>query len=148
MSVESALNALGLSELLARDYLAVQLIVLAATALLFVMSLAVMMFAARSAGGARKARSEAETILRHAQDTVVEARQIAAKIERANGRSHSDASASGRPAQPVRVSARETTAEADVEIVDLKRTDAVSSRNLDAAKESASVPKSLLRGRH
>jgi hypothetical protein len=49
--------------------------------------------------------------------------------------------------RPVRVSARETTAEADVEIIDLKHNDVVSSRNLDAAKDSATVPSSLLRRR-
>ncbi len=145
MSAESIVNAFGLSELLARDYLAVQLIVLAATAGLFVLSLAMMIMAARSAGGARKARGEAESYLRNAQDVVVEARQLSARIERAMASSpRPETSASNRP---IRVSARETTAEAAVEILDLKDADAVSSRNLDAAKDGATVPSGLLRRR-
>jgi hypothetical protein len=142
MTVESIFSAFGLGDLLALDALAVQFVVLAATAGLFVLSLAMMIMAARSAGAARRARGEAESYLRNAQDVVVEARQLSAKIER------SMAAKPGTNAdRPVRVSARETTAEADVEIIDLKHNDVVSSRNLDAAKDSATVPSSLLRRR-
>ena len=139
MSAEGVLGALGLGELLARDYLAVQLIVLGATGGLFALSLAMMVMAARSAGGARKARGDAEALLRNAQDVVVEARQLSAKMERAGAKSAS----AERHGQPVRVSARQTTDEAEIEILDLKHAD-LSSRNLDAAKESATVPKGLL----
>ncbi len=139
MSAEGVLGALGLGELLARDYLAVQLIVLGATGGLFALSLAMMVMAARSAGGARKARGDAEALLRNAQDVVVEARQLSAKMERSGAKSAS----AERHGQPVRVSARQTTDEAEIEILDLKHAD-LSSRNLDAAKELVTVPKGLL----
>ncbi len=127
-----------MGEFLGRDVLGVQFVILAATAALFVLSLAMMIMAGRSAGGARKARLEAESHLRGAQDVVVEARQLSAQIDRAAARVKGDG------AQPIRVSARETTPEADIDIIDLNKSNAVSSRNLDAAKEAASVPKGLL----
>ncbi len=149
MSAESVLSTLGLGELLARDFLAVQLVILAATGGLFAMSLAMMIMAARSAGGARKARTDAEAQLRSAQDFVVEARQLSAQIER--GASRPVASAAASP-PPIRVSARETTPEAEIEIINARHDDGAASpaerklgnRNLDAAKEAATVPKSLL----
>lgn len=137
MNAEAVLQSLGLGEVLSRDVLGVQVAVLTATAALFVFSLAMMIMSARSAGGARKARHEAESYLRHAQDVVVEARQLSAQIERATARSKDNAA-------PVRVSARETTPEADIEVIDLNKPNAVSTRNLDAAKESSTVPKGLL----
>lgn len=141
MSVESMLDAFGLGEMLARDLLAVQLIILAATAAVFALSLAIMLLAARSAGRARKARLEAESILRNAQDFVVEARQISAQIDRAMAR----AKAGGAEGSaPIRVGARQSTPEAQVDIIDKSRSDAVSNRNLDAARESATVPSGLL----
>lgn len=138
MTAEAVLQSLGLSEMLSRDVLGVQLAVLAATAALFVFSLAMMIMAARSAGGALKARREAESYLRHAQDVIVEARQLSAQIERAAARSKDNNAA------PVRVSARETTPEADVEVIGLNKSNAVSTRNLDAAREASTVPKGLL----
>jgi hypothetical protein len=136
--VESFLVSLGLGELLARDALAVQAIILLSTVLLFVLSFAMMIMAARSAGGARRARGEAEAFLRNAQDVVVEARQLTAKMER-------NAAAGDRRSPGLRVSARETTDEAEIEILDLSHSDAVAARNLDVAKESAIVPKGLVR---
>lgn len=144
MSAESVIGALGLGDLLARDFISVQLVILTATAALFALSLTMMVMAARSAGGARRARGEAEALLRSAQDSVVEARQLSAKIERAGERIRSEAAVERRHGAPVRVSARETTAEADVEILDLKGSEVVSARNLEAARESATVPKGLL----
>lgn len=138
MRAEAILQSIGLGGLLGLDVFAVQLAVLAATAALFAFSLAMMIMAARSAGGARKARHEAEVHLRSAQDVVVEARQLSAQIDRATARSKND----GPP--PIRVSARETTPEAEIDIIDLGKSTVVSSRNLDAAKEAASVPKGLL----
>lgn len=142
MSADRIMEALGLGELLARDVLAVQLIVLAATAVIFAMAVAILLMAAQATGRARRARLEVETHLRSAQDAVVEARQISAQFERAKARA-----AASEMAPPIRVSARETTPEAEVVIFDDKRSDAVSSRNLAAAKESATVPKKLLRRR-
>ena len=141
MNAEAILQSIGLGGLFGRDVLGVQLAILAATAALFVFSMAMMIMAARSAGGARKARLDAESRLRSAQDIVVEARQLSAQIDRAAARAKSDGRA------PVRVSAREPTPEAGIDIIDLDKSDAVSSRNLDAAKEAASVPKGLLGGR-
>lgn len=138
MSAESVVRLLGLGELLGGDFLAVQLLVLAATAGLFAMSLALMIFAARSAGGARKARIEAEAHMRSAQDLVVEARQLSAQIDRASSRNN--ASTDYAAAKPIRVGSRETTPEAEVEIIEAKH----GSRNLDVAKEAATVPKNLL----
>lgn len=147
MSADSIVSALGLSEMLAQDFLSVQLLILAATALLFALSIAMMILAARSAGGARKYRLEAETILRGAQDVMVEARQISAKIERAAISPSPGVSMSNRASAPIRVSARETTDEAEIEILDLKHADVIKSRDLDAARESATVPRGLLRRR-
>jgi biopolymer transport protein ExbB/TolQ len=131
MSAESVLGALGLREFLAEDFLAVQLVVMAGTAAFFVFSMAMMIMAARSAGSARRARKDAEAQFRKAQDVLVEARQISAQIERAAGRRMAaDAHA------PIRVGAKDTTPEAEVEII---------AENLDAATEAATVPKSLLR---
>lgn len=144
MTSESFLAALGLGDLLARNSLAVQMIVLAATAFLFALSFAVMIMSSRSAGAARKSRAEAEALLRNAQDVVVEARQISARIERSAALQRPAASASG---SPIRVSAAETTTEAEVEFIDLNRGDAVPNRDLDAARESAIVPRGLFRRR-
>lgn len=138
MNAEAIFRALGLSGIVERDILGVQLAILAATAALFAFSLAMTIMAAKSAGGARKARHEAEGHLRSAQDIVVEARQLSAQIDRATARAKGDSGA------PMRVSARQTTPEAEIDILDLDRSDAVASRNLDAAKDAASVPKGLL----
>jgi len=138
VTAEGILQGLGLGELLGRDVLGVQLAILGVTIVLLVLCFAMMILAARSAGGARKARSEAENYLRSAQDVVVEARQLSAQIDRATAR------AKGEGPAPIRVSARETTPEAEIDIVDLNRSNAISGRNLDVAKEAASVPKGLV----
>lgn len=146
MSAESIVAAIGLGELFATDILAVQLVILAATIAAFVLSLALMIMAGRSAKAARRARGEAEGFLRSAQDFAVEARQLAAKLDKGGGeRASADADPKARPAPPTRVSARETTPEAEVEIITLKEQDRAA-RNLEAAKESASVPSKLLGG--
>lgn len=132
MNFEAFFQSLGLGDIIERDVVAVQLLVLGATAGFFAISLAMMVMAARSAGAARRSRAEAENFLRSAQDIVVEARQLSAQFERAAARS---ASAGDAP-HPIRVGSRETTPEADIEVID---------RNLDAAKESATVPKGLWR---
>lgn len=145
MSAESVVSALGLGQLFATDVLAVQLVILAATVAAFVFSLALMVMAGRSAGAARRARGEAEGLLRSAQDFAVEARQLAAKIEK--GAERASAAADDRPrlSPSTRVSARETTPEAEVEIITLKEQDRAA-RNLEAAKDAASVPSKLLGG--
>lgn len=130
MEAQGILDAFGLGELVARDILALQIVILTVIAALFALSISMAIFASRSAVRAGKARAEAQSLLKSAQDVVVEARQISAQIERAAA---SLKSAGIEPATPVRVGARETTPEADVSIL-----------NLDAAKESASVPKGLL----
>lgn len=145
MSAESVVTALGLGELLATDVLAVQLVILAATVAAFALSLALMILAGRSASTARRARAEAEVLLRSAQDFAVEARQLAAKLDKGGERVSAAADPKPRPAPPTRVSARETTPEAEVEIITLKEQDRAA-RNLEAAKESASVPSKLLGG--
>lgn len=145
MSAESVVTALGLGELFATDTLAVQLIILAATVAVFVLSLALMIMAGRSARSARHARGEAEGLLRSAQDFAVEARQLAAKIEKGGERVVASAEPKSQPAQSTRVSARETTPEAEVEIITLKEQDRAA-RNLEAAKDAASVPSKLLGG--
>lgn len=145
MSAESVVSALGLGELFATDILAVQLIIFAATIAAFVFSLALMIMAGRSANSARRARGEAEGLLRSAQDFAVEARQLAAKMEKGGERVSAAADTNPRPAQATRVSARETTPEAEVEIITLKEQDRAA-RNLEAAKDAASVPSKLLGG--
>lgn len=150
MTVETMIEAAGLGGLLSLDTLGVQLLILAATVAAFVFSLALMVMAGRAAGAAKAASREAEAYLRSAQDMVVEARQLAARERHETGRtSASEAAepAGARRAAPIRVSARETTAEAEVEIVTLKDSDrAAGERALDAAAESATVPKGLLQG--
>ncbi|MEZ5922189.1 MAG: hypothetical protein R3C60_12685 [Parvularculaceae bacterium] len=94
-----------------------------------------MILAGRAAGSARTSKKEAETILRSAQDLVVEARQLSSRMERVHASSPSD----DRPRAPVRVSARETTPEAEVEVLDLAERD-VAGRNLSAAKDGSTVP--------
>ncbi len=146
MSAESFVSALGLGGLFATDIMAVQLIILAATVGSFVFSLALMVMAGRSANSARRARAEAEGLLRSAQDFAVEARQLSAKIEKGGERaSAASAEPAARPAQPIRISASETTPEAEVEFLTLKEQDRAS-RNLEAAKDAASVPSKLLGG--
>jgi hypothetical protein len=140
-TAQGVFDAFGLGEFLARDILGVQLVILAATAALFAFSLAMMVMASQSAGRARKARLDAEASLRSAQDVVVEARQLSAQIDRASSRLKSGPAGDMRA--PTRVSARETTSEADVEFVEA-RAEAVSHRILDAAKESATVPHGIL----
>lgn len=135
------LHTLGLGELISRDVLGVQLLVLAGTVILLVASVAMMILSARSAGAARRARMDAEACLRNAQDVVVEARQLSAQIDRAA----SKAAAAGVDApRTVRVGARETTPEAEIDIATARLAGAVSTRNLDEARESATVPKGLL----
>lgn len=146
MSGEALASALGLGELFAQDIIAVQMIILAATVSAVVFSLALMIMAGRSATGARRARAEAEGLLRSAQDFAVEARQLAAKVERIEKTAMAAAPEGKTPsAPPTRVSARETTPEAEVEIISLKEQDRAA-RNLEAAKEAASVPSRLLGG--
>jgi hypothetical protein len=145
MSAESVVTALGLGELFATDMLAVQLVILAATVAAFVFSLALMVMAGRAASSAKRARVEAEGLLRSAQDFAVEARQIAAKIEKGGERVAAAAEEKPRVSPPTRVSARETTPEAEVEIITLKEQDRAA-RNLEAAKDAASVPSKLLGG--
>lgn len=142
MSAESIVAALGLGELLAADVLAVQLLILGGTISSFVVSLALMIMAGRSARSARLARSEAEGLLRSAQDFAVEARQLAAKLDKGGERV---SAAAPQSAPATRVSARETTPEAEVEIITLKEQDRAA-RNLEAAKDAASVPSRLLGG--
>lgn len=145
MGAEAMMSALGLGELFAQDVLAVQLVVLAATVASFVLSLALMILAGRSAGAARRARGEAEGLLRSAQDFAVEARQLAAKVDRIAASAAAEPATEGKAAPATRVGARETTPEAEVEIISLKEQDRAA-RNLEAAKESASVPTKLLGG--
>lgn len=146
MSGEALASALGLGELFAQDIIAVQMIILAATVAAFVFSLALMIMAGRSATGARRARAEAEGLLRSAQDFAVEARQLAARVERIEKSVSAAAPEAKTPSAPAtRVSARETTPEAEVEIISLKEQDSAA-RNLEAAKEAASVPSRLLGG--
>lgn len=145
MSAESIVSMMGLGELFATDVLAVQLVILAATVAAFVFSLALMVLAGRSAVAARRSRAEAEGLLRSAQDFAVEARQLAAKFDRAGDRPTTEAAPKARPSQSTRVSARETTPEAEIEIITLKEQDRAA-RNLEAAKDSVSVPTTLLGG--
>ncbi len=143
MSGESLASALGLGELFAQDVIAVQMIILAATVSAFVFSLALMIMAGRSATSARRARAEAEGLLRSAQDFAVEARQLGAKVERIEKSASASPEGKAPSAPATRVSARETTPEAEVEIISLKEQDRAA-RNLEAAKEAASVPSGLL----
>lgn len=146
MSAESVLSILGLGELMATDFLAVQLVILAATIAAFVLSLALMIFSGRSAVASRRARAEAEGLLRSAQDFAVEARQLAAKFDRSAEKTSANApQTSARPNPSTRVSARETTPEAAIEIITLREQDRAA-RNLEAAKDAASVPSKLLGG--
>lgn len=138
MSGEMIASALGLGGLFAQDVLAVQLVILAATVASFVFSLGLMIMTGRSATRARRARAEAEGLLRSAQDFAVEARQLAAKFDRVSAPENPTTS-------PTRVSARETTPEAEIEIINLEEQDRAA-RNLDAAKDAASVPSKLLGG--
>ena len=135
MSVESLLAALGLSEVLAGGVTAVEFGLVVGSVLAFAGSLALMILAGRAAGSARASKREAESILRSAQDLVVEARQLSSRMERAHASGPSD----DRPRAPVRVSARETTPEAEVEVLDLAERD-VAGRNLSAAKDGSTVP--------
>ena len=80
--------------------------------------------------------------MRQAQDLVVEARQLTSQMDRANARN----AAGGAIGGPMRVSARHSTPDADVEIERIEHNESAD-RNLGAAAESASVPKGLLRFR-
>ena len=141
MSLETIVQALGLGGLVGRDILAVQIAILFAMVFLFALSAAMMMTAGRAARGARKAKMEAEACLRNAQDVVVEARQLSGQIERATSRSNI---AGVDRAKPIRVGARQTTPEADVNIKSAQLSDAVSVRNLDEAREASTVPRGLI----
>jgi hypothetical protein len=143
VNAQSIIEAIGLGDLTGGDILAIQLIILAASIGLFAISLVMMIVASKSARGARKARADAEGYLRSAQDFAVEARQLSAHRDKAAARGMS----AGDAPSPIRVSARETTPEADIEIMDLKPSDVVSNRNLDAVKESVTVPKRVSRWR-
>lgn len=127
------------------------LLALTAASLVFCLSMAVL--AARAAKSARQARAEAEAALRSAQDFVVEARQLSARIDRAQSNPAS-INQSGAAPLPIRVSSRATTSEADVKIEQRRAPGIVakgaknavpSSRDLDAARESATVPSGLIR---
>ena len=133
-AANSVLSGLSLDRLLSGDVLAVQIAILIVTSLALAMSLALAIMAAGEARKATRARREAESHLRSAQDIVVEARQLSAQIDRAVARS-----ASADSAGAVRVGARAETPLADVDIVKAK-----ASRNLDAAAQSAAVPHGLL----
>jgi hypothetical protein len=150
MTAERFIEALGFGGLFALDAYGVQLLILAATVAALVFSLAMMVMAGRAAGAAKRASADAEACLRSAQDMVVEARQLAARDRQATERVHAaeaPSQANGKRSAPIRVSARETTTEAEVEILRLKDADrAAGNRALNEAAESASVPKGLLTG--
>lgn len=135
------LSVLGLDGLSGDRLLAIELGVFGATVLVFLMSLIVMIVSARFAGKTRRAKADAEARLRTAQDLVVEARQLSAQIERAAARAEGRAH---RPDARTRVAARDAAIEADVDIQKLGSADAVSVRNLDVARDSASVPNLLV----
>lgn len=132
------LNIPGFDELSGARLLAAEIGILGATLFVFFLSLIAMALSARFASGARRARADAEARLRSAQDLVVEARQLSAQIDRAAARAEGRAH---RPEARLRVAAREGADEADVDIVKSGAADAVTARNLDAARDGASVPR-------
>ncbi|MGE0408505.1 MAG: hypothetical protein AB7P23_04485 [Amphiplicatus sp.] len=142
MDLQGFLSALGLGDLVAKDFFALQLGAMTLTFLLFLGSLALCVLAFRAAGGASRARRGAETQQRAAQDLAVEIRHLAAQIERSKNRR----AAVSAPFSPVKMSAAETTAEAEIEV--LRAPDAQTPEGgdpaLDEARRAASVPSALL----
>lgn len=156
MAFEGLLSLEGLGGFLARDFFTLQVGVLALTALAFLCTFVLCLLAFRAAGGAKRARLDAEAQFRAAQDLAVEVRHLTAQIERATGRRMTSV-----PSSPVRVGASELTDEAEIEIIGApsRETEAgeestmegsdrdpASDRALDGAKRAATVPAALLGG--
>jgi hypothetical protein len=155
MAFEGLLSPEGLGAFLAQDFFSLQVGVMTLTALLFFCTTVLCLLAFRAAGGAKRARREAEAQFQAAQDLAVEVRHLTAQIERATSRR---ASAPSFPSGPVRVGASEVTDEAEIEIInaphgrddqaamDLDEGGSIGDRTLDAAKKAATVPAALLGG--
>ncbi|MEX0643701.1 MAG: hypothetical protein WD076_00200 [Parvularculaceae bacterium] len=156
MAFEGLLSPQGLGEFLARDFFTLQVGVMVLTALAFLCTFVLCLMAFRAAGGAKRARIDAEAHYRAAQDLAVEVRHLTAQIERATGRRMTSV-----PSTPVRVGASELTDEAEIEIIgsDLRGDDALGGagrdaadgdlaheKALDEAKKAATVPAALLGG--
>lgn len=161
MTLDRLLALAGLGEIVAEDLLFVQIAVLGATALLFLASLVLSALAFRAAGTARKARVEAAADAVVARDLAVEIRRLTAQTELAAKRlTHRPIpiGAGELVPEPTPESVAETqpvlTNEQSVEAIAplLSPTHGQfadewtkdSGKSLEAAREAASVPKSLL----
>lgn len=112
MALHDFLASLGFEEFLTKDIFTAQVGVLAATAFFFAGSLVLCLMAFRAARAAGRSRSEAQAHFRSAQDLAVEVRRLTAQVEKATTRR----AAASVPSTPMRVSAAETTEEAEVVI--------------------------------
>jgi hypothetical protein len=142
MSVEAFLSEFG--------YFISDLGFQGANILLFICSFVLCIMAFKAAGAARRARNEAQAHMRSAQDLAVEVRHLTAQVEKAAARR---TSANAQPS-PVRVSAAETTEEAEIEIIagpepvsDFDDDERFATEaTLEEAKRGATVPSALLGG--
>ena len=135
MPLEGFVSALGLGEMLAGDLFMTQIGVLAATAFLFLGSLALSVLSFRSAAASRRA-------LGHAHDLASEMRQLTAQIE---------LSARAPSSAPDRYEGTAEHAGGALHSIDLTENDraehAHAETRLEAAKKAAIEPSALLRGR-
>ncbi|MEZ5896053.1 MAG: hypothetical protein R3C40_01590 [Parvularculaceae bacterium] len=149
MPVNEFLASVGLGGLKEADVMLVQMGILAVTVILLVLALTFVGMAFRASGRADRALAVTKNHLRTIQDLTVEVRQLSAQTERTASKRY--AATRAEPTDviaPLRVGARETTPEADVLILEDadQAVDGNSRRNLEAARESATVPRSLLTG--
>ena len=149
--MEQVFASFGVAGFFATDPIILQALVLAATGLLLIVSLAVCAMAFRAAGASRRDRSDIAQKLAAAEELVKEARQLTAQTELAAKRLAMRPAA--EPASPETSKEAETDAAATLETPAEPLSHGVfadewvkdSEKSLATAREAATVPKSLLR---
>lgn len=149
MAFEELLARIGLGELVAEDFFLAQVLMMSAATILFLASLVMCVMAFRAAGAARKARSEAEAHFLSAKDIAVEMRHLTAQVELSTKR----LAASPVRSEPVEAASEKPVLPGSETNIDADRASSSDAANdsapledktLSAAREAASVPKSLV----
>ena len=155
MSFDQFIAAFGLGDLVVEDFFLVQIGVLSGTALLLLVALIFVFLTFKAARGAKRAESEAQQHFATVQNLVAEMRDLHQKSER----QIEDFQLAAQDAQVaqlgtnggVRVSASETTPEAEIDVLTEEtceipqgETSEATEKDLASARDAASIPSALL----
>ncbi len=156
MGSQEFLSFLGLGDLIADDFFAMQIGVLFLTTLLFLGSFILCLQAFRAAGAARRAMSEITDDMSAVAKMTSEARQLSDRIDDAISRQEDQAARyldEAADAEPMDAQTRDDTPPAEVmelgesDEAPLEKEQNLRAENpLEAAKRAATVPSALLKG--